>query len=100
MLCIWGIESSANCRFCQEVEETVEHLFWYCSTTGIFWLEVQKWLTKYNIQLHIDMFTILLGKLSETEDLQNIIILLGKMFLFKSKCKNTINRFKNHIKIY
>ena len=48
------------------------------------------------------MFTILLGKLSETEDLQNIIILLGKMFLFKSKCKNTINinRFKNYIKIY
>ena len=25
---IWGIESSPNCRFCQEEEETVEHLFW------------------------------------------------------------------------
>ena len=65
--CIWGIESSPNGHFCQEEEETVEHLFWYCSTTGIFWLGVQKWRTKYNIQLqYIDMFTILLGKLSET----------------------------------
>lgn len=102
MLYIWGIESSPNCRFCQEEEETIEHLFWYCSTAGLFWLEVQKWLIKYNIQLNIDMFIVLLGNQTETEDIQNIIILLGKMFLFNSKDKSIINidRFKNDIKLY
>lgn len=37
-----------------------------------------------------------------TEDLQNIIILLGKLFLFESKRISTvnINSFKNYIKLY
>lgn len=49
MLYIWGIETSPYCCFCFEEEETIDHLFWYCSPTALFWLEVQSWLLKCDI---------------------------------------------------
>lgn len=48
------------------------------------------------------MFTVLLGNLSTTDTIQNIILLLGKKYLFGKQCKEdiTINGFKNFVKLY
>lgn len=97
MLHIWGIETNPLCRFCLEEEETAEHLFWYCPLTVTLWIEIERWLLNQRFSIHLnrlwlnyislclDLPTVLLGDVAnESQAIQNIIILLGKVFIHKT----------------
>lgn len=101
MLKIWGIERTNECRFCVEETEDLSHLFWYCPHVVCFWNGVQNWLLNCNISSYIDIQTVLLGDLKEYNlTFVNMIILLGKRFIFKAQCIHELQleRFKRQVK--
>jgi len=67
---------------------------------AIFWTQVQR-LFSNNTILKLNLFNILLGDLEEeTKMINNIVILLGKIFIFRTKEGDLlhINRFKEFVK--
>lgn len=102
MLNIWGIDPSPLCRFYQEVE-SVEHLFWHCPFVALFWTKVQEWISSHDVNLQLDLFTVLLGDISKHSHAihANIIILLGKVFIFGlTSVEDLRERFKNLVKCH
>ena len=100
MLKVWGIEQSDLCRFCKEETESTAHLFWYCPVVAKFWTQVEKDLCKKH-RLSLDLGKVLLGDLEEKDkSFNNIVILLGKMFIFKQQTGESLhlNRFKQFLK--
>ena len=100
MLKVWGIEQSDLCRFCKEETESTPHLFWYCPVVAKFWTQVEKDLCKKH-RLSLDLGKVLLGDLEEKDkSFNNIVILLGKMFIFKQQTGDSLhlNRFKQFLK--
>ena len=86
-LCLWGLIDSPICSLCKEEEESVVHLFWNCHITANFWALVDDWFFNItDIHLHINARNIIFGNLSDRcPILSNVIVLLGKMFIFKSR---------------
>lgn len=95
MLKIWGLESSDKCRFCSTEIETVDHLFWYCHVVAAFWQKVQQMLFDMNIKCQLCLHIILLGFTGELNDriTINLIIHLGKRFIFNAKNVESLNMF-------
>jgi len=83
-LYLYHIENNPHCRFCEE-EEDLRHLFYFCPFVYKFWLSVQVWLKMARIELTITPQTIVLGHFTGSFLLLNTILLIGKMFIFKTK---------------
>ena len=81
--------------------ESTPHLFWFCPFVAQFWIKVQKFLSDYNKILNLDIFKVIMGDLEEkSKMINNKIILLGKIYIFKTQ-KNeplNINRFKGFLR--
>ena len=74
--------------FCNEVEESLEHLLYFCKSSTFFWKELLSWLAdEANILLYVSYLDILFGKFHLNKDflLVNHIILLAKYFIYKCK---------------
>ena len=100
MLTIWQIEQCNLCRFCQDEPESSDHLFWYCPLVAQFWSQVERHLSKRN-HLNLDLRKVIFGDLEEANGLlNNIIILLGKIFIFRQKSEQSlrIDNFKKLLK--
>ena len=98
-----GIKQHLNCTFCKESPETIEHLFWDCEKVSHTLRELQHYLVTNSINLNFDKQEFIFGQYNSAEvDLiiDNLIILLIKQYIFKSKCLevelNTTS-LKNHI---
>lgn len=103
MLKIWGIAESDICRFCLMESESTVHLFWYCHVVSLFWREVQRMCTAMKLSFSCDSFSVILGDVTETSSyIINLIILLGKRFIFNAVDADSlnINQFKMLIKRY
>ena len=101
MLYIWGIQSSQLCRFCCEEAESLDHLFWYCPHVARFWSQFQEWLKNCNICVELTLQIAILGDLkSHSQSINNIIIILAKMFIFNLQSVEAmrIGRFKSFVK--
>ena len=81
----WKITNSPNCYYCSKYE-TIEHHFFGCNTCTNFWNKIRKWTCEI-LEIEAEEYTvceILFGyglnkpKLSNTEMVHNILILLGK----------------------
>jgi len=81
----WKLINSPRCSLCNEEEETVIHLFWDCRVVANFWSKVDEWFFNLtNIHLHINVFNVIFGDLSDRcPALSNLIILLAKIYIFK-----------------
>ena len=102
MLFKMKISDTDKCTFCNEEEETIEHLLTTCKYTLPFWKEVIKWLKTYNIHENLDELKILFGVLNNNcLDLVNHIILIGKQVIYlcrSKKIKPAFDIFLNWIK--
>jgi len=93
------------CVFCSSEPETIEHLFYSCTITKEFWRDVHSWL-KMETCHQFDSMQILVfmdGLPNEVSTMINVIITMGKFLIHKckwTKCKPTINHFKNDCKVY
>ena len=93
------------CSFCRSNRETIKHLLCDCTVSKGFWQEFRIWINEQlNFELQITDIDIILGKLKTKEKpIINLLILLGKYFIYKQKFKNsrpTINIFKLEVKYY
>ncbi|XP_077863933.1 uncharacterized protein LOC144348547 [Saccoglossus kowalevskii] len=78
---------NALCTFCQKEDETLVHLFCECSYVKFFWENFfMLWGNKLKMQHRPKQWQIILGD-PEVSCLVNFLILLGKRFVYISKCK-------------
>jgi hypothetical protein len=55
------VKDNAFCTFCQEDEETIEHLFWNCETVQAFIDEIDSWLLSNGVSIPFTMHFFLFG---------------------------------------
>ena len=81
--------------------ESLDHLFWYFSYVARFWSQVQEWLKNCNICLELTLQAAILGDLkSRSQSINNIRIILAKMFIFNLQSVEAmrIERFRTFVK--
>ena len=73
------------CTFCNETNETIEHLFWECNITKNLWFEIADiFQNRCNITLPVSAHTIMLG--ADDLDLStNYFIVLIKYFIYSCR---------------
>uniref|UniRef100_A0A3Q3AHM4 Reverse transcriptase domain-containing protein n=1 Tax=Kryptolebias marmoratus TaxID=37003 RepID=A0A3Q3AHM4_KRYMA len=88
------------CSLCDSEPETVIHLFWHCRNTVTFWKEVTQYVQlKIDFNFCLSWSTVLFGvhdvksKNQKQMYIINLIILLGKYHIHKSKFSNTTPSF-------
>ena len=77
-----GVVESINCKRCYEVEDSIEHKFWFCPVVQIFWESIKNWMLTNRIMQGGSEFnakTVLLG-LGKTS-LFNHVVIVGKMVI-------------------
>ena len=86
---------SKLCTFCNEDLETVEHLFFECIFSQLFWNKVKNLFYEKNIyQEPLSLNSVFIGDTrKESPTIVNHIIILGKQFIYKSKLQETIPRY-------
>ena len=98
-----GYSEHDKCTFCDNESETLDHLFFNCSISNIFWTNFEKYLftlTKKSLVLSIQ--DIILGIVTSPCPLLNYLILMGKLYIWDCKRKHIhpyIEGFKQKIKI-
>ena len=89
-----NIVPSHSCSFCMLYCETQEHLLFGCFVSKNFWFDVNTlWKSKCNSSSQIDLsyktFGVLSKKTNTLNTALNIIILIGKAYLWQAKQKST-----------
>ena len=90
------------CDFCSHEEETLLHLFWECPAVQSFWSDVSALISR-DIQVELNMPLILFGldQNVQTDRKFDLIILMAKFHIFKSKLqkgKPNVNIFIHSLK--
>ena len=86
------IIDSPLCTFCHTLEESLEHLFCYCSQSVAFWKSVVLWLKSMDINIDFlsdyeILFGLALKNLNWT--LLNHIIIIGKQVIYYDRLSNS-----------
>lgn len=88
-----NIAISALCDFCAMEIETLQHLFWECLYVQQFWTEYSNFLKYHNVEIIFNQKNITFGITANNTEpktqAKNFMILLGKYFIFKTKCQKT-----------
>ena len=80
---------SPDCTFCKTRPETTSHLFFYCPLVYNFWEVIKNAFSIFNTVINIKATKILFGDLKySAESTNNMIILFGKMFIWKQRYDN------------
>ena len=101
-----GITQNSNCNFCFESKDDIDHLFWNCVYIQRFWVQVEdtmksKCLTCTNLRLSQCLILFGVDPKIKTDSVFDLIMLLGKMHIYKCKLDNrfpTIRSFEKDIK--
>ncbi|XP_061879542.1 uncharacterized protein LOC133631365 [Entelurus aequoreus] len=91
MLKLWNMTESDDCQFCCQEPESTLHLFWYCHIVSLFWVEVEKMCLRIGLFMKLNVVSVILGEFIDNHDLLNLIIVLGKMFIFKAKNRYSLS---------
>ena len=92
------------CTFCKWEIESIEHLFFYCDVTIIFWEALCSWLSNYKIGVQpFTLIYILFGVFNIGDDFSivNHVILTAKLYIYKCKLNNihpNLRVYKSKIK--
>lgn len=85
---ICGIKDSTLCSYCNQLPETLDHLFSECYLIKDLWFEVEHWLkSTLDIDINTSRNSILFGKLNNVRlhRLENLIILIIKYYIYTNK---------------
>jgi len=93
-LCLMKIVDSSQCTFCQNEEETLDHLFWECNKVQSFWSDFIGWLQTHfvhctNLVLSRELIILGTKKNNYTDKIIDLFILSAKHHIFASKHQNT-----------
>ncbi len=99
----WKISETPVCIYCNEID-TIEHHFFYCRESSLFWNRLEKWLEN-NLQLKFSftvceiIFGIPLDNAQPEIVMINFIILLGKWYINKNRTDEKLLYFINFIEL-
>ena len=89
------LTNSPLCNFCNEEEDTFLHAFSECEHVNDFWNNVKDWVNQNtNNDIHLSKTDIILGKFGSHQNALNIILLICKMYIFRSARES--NRLSLH----
>lgn len=94
------LNSSPNCTFCNNENETIEHLFWYCNSTQALYSEVKSFCENHYIVPVLNEIDVIFGAKSCP---QNVLITLLKQYIFQARSLNNRLSFlclKKFLKYY
>lgn len=80
------VKDSPLCSFCNEEEETIEHLFWNCPISNSFWFDCISNCLKEPIDLNAEV--VLFGLPNIVDSPVNFFLLYVKYFIFNCKYNN------------
>jgi hypothetical protein len=88
------IVQSANCSFCTDEEESINHLMWRCQYVSKFWQDLQDLLIincSHANNFRFSEVLVLFGVQDNiyTDKAMDFIILLAKLYIYKCKWNNT-----------
>ena len=91
------------CTFCKLKSETIIHLLWECPTSNLFWKDLEKVINFRALHAHNFRFTqslVIFGKCEniKTDSICDLIILLGKFYLYRCKVQNNEVNLKMFIR--
>jgi hypothetical protein len=94
LLFLMKIVNSATCTFCEVEEGTLEHLFWDCIKTQVFWSNWIDWLhTNFphcsNLRLSKEFVIFGCESNLHTDRIIDLFILLAKYHIFQAKTNNS-----------
>ena len=96
----FGITQSPLCTFCQEENESIQHLLFSCKESREFWKHVLSWLRDNNINVEeLKGADLIFWKFDIQDDftLINHILLLGEYYIYSRKCLNAKPSLKGFI---
>ena len=95
------IKDSPLCNFCNEHEDSNEHMLIECDKVKSLWLEVERWISEIGVVNYlINDRIIILGELQKAHWV-NAVILLTKKTIFNARVNITIptmESIKNQVK--
>ena len=95
---------SPLCEYCQESNELVSHLFWFCNVARLFLQEVTYYFDQFNFSFIPSKTQMLFGfRELEVTDPKNYITLVFKRYVWINKFKNkqlNVNGFKSFLNSY
>ena len=97
-----GIVESDLCTFCNFTKEDIEHLFFSCSFSLIFWKDFEFcWKKCTNCNINLTSQDVILGTSGNNNGFLNYCIILGKSIIYycrRSNVKPNIQLFKVKLK--
>ena len=92
-----GLIQSDLCTFCNIGVETVDHLFFYCVYSRVFWDEFESyWFAIAKEQRKLELKTILLGVTDTKCPMFNYLIVLGKLHLWNCRRNKRLPLFPSY----
>ena len=100
-----GVAGSNLCTFCNENKDSIEHIFWSCVYSGRFWRAFEervKEVCMNGSNVKLSQMLILFGcqKNIKTDKVFDLMILLGKWYIYKCKvdgCIPLLSVFITHL---
>ena len=93
-----------KCTFCNNVIETIEHLFYDCVQIKKIWGELFDWIhEKCGLRINFSRFEIILNAANDDLNIFNLIFMIVKKQLYSIRCAKSnlhINAIKYHIAQY
>ena len=83
-----GKSVNPNCSFCNEVQESIVHLFWDCKHIMNYWKDFQNWINgNLNTNISLNKNVVLFGNYQFKDYVFNNILLVLKFNIYKSRVK-------------
>ena len=90
----FNLRQNDLCDICN-VTDTISHLLYHCQNAMQIWLQLFHWLNRtLNSTIYTDLLSTLVGN-PANEPIVNVLYLMTKEEIFKSRCKNTILNFRH-----
>jgi hypothetical protein len=97
----YHLVNASLCDFCNECIDSIDHRYFYCRVTQLFWQDVEIWLkSKYRIEYAINDANLIVTNKCATIPLIEIIMLNAKHYIYKcflEKNLPNISKFKGVI---
>ena len=94
-----GLREDDNCTFCKSEKESLEHLFWHCRESCLFWEGFQKLLSKHQVTVKANNYplALVLGLITDvfSQTQQYFYFLVARYFIWTCKLKEILPKLSN-----
>ena len=88
LLLTYNIRDNPHCDYCPNYIDKIEHSIHLCPNTFKLWYDIAPWfLPEIYLYPYINTQNIMLGILDRNKNLENILILAIKRYIYVCKCK-------------